>query len=177
MPTARPRRTERLTTERLDLVPLRAEDAASMVGVLADPALYAFTGGEPPGLEELQERFARQVTGRSADGSQTWHNWIVRWRATGEPVGFVQATWTVATRVADVAWLTGTSWQGRGLAAEAATAMIDWLWRRGAAAVTAHVHPDHHASAAIAARIGLAPTDIVEDGERLWRRDQPQPRD
>ena len=47
--------------------------------------------------------------------------------------------------------------------------MIGWLAAHGVRTVTAHVHPAHDASAAVAARIGLEPTTIVEDGERLWR--------
>ena len=41
--------------------------------------------------------------------------------------------------------------------------------RTGIRTVTAHIHPDHDASAAVADRVGLKPTLTVEDGERLWR--------
>ena len=71
--TARP-----LNTERLALEPLTIDHAAEMVAVLADPALYEFTGGEPPGEAELTARYARQTS------NPAWLNWIVRERG-GRP--------------------------------------------------------------------------------------------
>jgi RimJ/RimL family protein N-acetyltransferase len=161
---------EVLATAHLRLVPLRIEDADDMAGVLADPALYAFTGGCAPSQDELRARYRRQVLGRSPDGREAWHNWIVRTRDPDEAVGFVQATLTVGGRNADIAWVIGVPWQGRGFAAEAARAMVAWLDARGVATITAHIHPDHVASARVAARAGLEVTREMEDGERVWRR-------
>ncbi len=90
---------------------------------------------------------------------------------TDDPaIGVVQATVTDAGRAADVAWILGVAWQGRGYATEAAIAMVDWLVTHGARTVTAHIHPDHEASAGVARRLGLAPTERIEDGEVVWRR-------
>jgi RimJ/RimL family protein N-acetyltransferase len=58
--------------------------------------------------------------------------------------------------------------QGRGLAVEAAAAMVERLAAAGVTRLVAHVHPDHAASAAVAARLGLRRTDVVEDGELRW---------
>ena len=161
---------EPLSTPRLVLVPLRPEDADEMVGVLADVRLYAFTGGGPPDREELRARYERQSVGRSADGAEEWHNWIIRRRPEDEAIGFVQATIPAAGGRADIAWLIGMPWQGRGFASEAARAVVSWLERAGIPAITAHIHPDHHASESVAAHAGLEPTDQIEDGERVWRR-------
>jgi hypothetical protein len=35
--------------------------------------------------------------------------------------------------------------------------------------VVVNFHPDHHASAAVAARAGLTPTGKYVDGEQVWR--------
>lgn len=67
-----------LTTERLTLTPLTPADAEPMVAVLADPALYGFTGGHPPDLAALQRRYAAQSRGLAPDGTEWWLNWIVR---------------------------------------------------------------------------------------------------
>jgi hypothetical protein len=48
-------------------------------------------------------------------------------------------------------------------------ASVSWLLGPGAVIVTACIHPDHHASAGVAARAGLTVTDDVIDGERGWR--------
>jgi RimJ/RimL family protein N-acetyltransferase len=81
----------------------------------------------------------------------------------------MQATTTDSGGSADIAWLIGVPWQGRGFAAEAARGLVDWLERAGVSVITAHVHPDHHASSAVAARGGLEPTDRIDDGERVWQ--------
>jgi RimJ/RimL family protein N-acetyltransferase len=164
----------RIRTARLELVPLAVSDAEEMVTVLGDERLYAFTGGHPPALAELRARYARLVAGRSPDGTKQWRNWIVRLR-DGRAVGTVQATITAAGRAAEVAWVIGVTWQGLGLASEAAGGLVAWLEAGGVQTITAHVHPDHHASAAVAARAGLAATGEVHDGEQVWRRPARRP--
>jgi RimJ/RimL family protein N-acetyltransferase len=161
---------EVLTTERLTLTPLVVDDAEEMTPVLADPDLYLFTGGEPPTRDQLADRYARQQLGRSRDGTQRWHNWVVRRREDGAAVGYVQATVEVSTGAAEVAWVVGAPWQGRGYATEAATAMAAWLTGHGATGLVAHVHPGHRASAAVARALGLHRTGRVVDGEDEWTR-------
>ncbi|TFI44294.1 N-acetyltransferase [Micrococcus endophyticus] len=77
---------------RLHLRPLTVADAEEMSAVLADPALYAHTGGEPPSEELLTQQYRIQTRGESADGSERWQNLIVVLEETGEAVGYVQAT-------------------------------------------------------------------------------------
>jgi RimJ/RimL family protein N-acetyltransferase len=161
--------SRRIMTERLHLTPLSVADADEMVAVLDGEGLYAFTGGSPPALEELRARYARQAVGRSPDGSEEWHNWIIRGKADGRAVGYVQATIADEGRRAEIAWVVGLRRQGRGYASEAARAVVDWLRARGVVSVQAHIHPEHAASAAVAHRAGLLPTDRFDDGERLWR--------
>ena len=113
----------------------------------------------------------RQVRGSSPDGSEEWLNWIVRERASGRAIGFVQATLSGARRDrADIAWLIGVAWQRRGYASEAAAAVVEWLEARGVTTIDAHIHPDNTASAGVAMRVGLASTQEIVDGEAVWRR-------
>jgi RimJ/RimL family protein N-acetyltransferase len=159
-----------IETERLSLVPLRAEDADEMAVVLDDERLHEFTGGRPATVDEIRAHYARLVAG-PARPDEVWLNWIVRRRADSQPVGTVQATVTSRDGRwrANVAWVIGTEWQGRGFASEAARALVDWLRNEGAQEVVAHIHPDHRASAAVATRAGLEPTDDQVDGEQVWR--------
>lgn len=151
-------------TARLVLSPLEVTDASEMVGVLSDPRLYEFTGGEPPTLDGLEERYRHQVVGSPHPG-ESWHNWILRF--DGVAVGFVQAT--VVGETADLAWVVGVQWQRQGFASEASLAMRDWLRDRGVVRLTAHIHPEHVASMAVATRLGLRPTDQLDDeGEQVW---------
>ena len=156
-----------------------------MVAVLADEALYEFTGGEPPTLERLQSRYAAQVVGASADGAEWWLNWMVTRRDSGASVGFVQATVRAGTNgsvadgsvaddsVADLAWVISGPHQGQGLASEATGAMMLWLRSHGVTRFTAFIHPDHGASQAVARHQDFYPTDQVHDGEIRWESGQP----
>src|SRR5918993_2223635 len=106
---------ETIRTERLDLLPLRVEHAAEMAVVLSDPALHTYIGGSPETPEGLLARNERLVAGPS-DPTVAWLNWVVSLRAERRLTGSVQATITPDRlgSLAEVAWVIGTSWQGRG---------------------------------------------------------------
>ncbi|WP_250301140.1 GNAT family N-acetyltransferase [Streptomyces sp. A 4/2] len=159
------------STERLDLLPLRVAYAGEMAEVLADPALHAFIGGDPATVDELRARYVRQVAG-SPDPAVTWWNWVIRLRTEGCLAGTVQAT--VEPPVAEIAWVVGTPWQGRGIAKEAAAGLVAHLGSvPGVRDVIAHIHPDHAASAAVAGAVGLRPTGEWQDGEVRWQSSLP----
>jgi RimJ/RimL family protein N-acetyltransferase len=143
-----------------------------MVDVLAAEELYTFIGGSSPTYHELLARYTRQALGHSADGTEDWHNWIIRTRLGGRAIGFVQATVTDGGQRAEIAWLIGLAWQGQGYATESVEAMVAWLDASGVTSITSNIHPDHAASASVARRVGLLPTDRWIDGERTWSRDQ-----
>lgn len=161
-----------VSSPRLLLDPLTVDAAEEMVSVLSDPELYEYTGGQAPTLEQLREQYITQVAGQSADGAQWWLNWVVRWRHSVEPVGYVQATVEDhrGTRVAEIAWVVSVAHQRQGVATEASGAMIEWLGSFGVQLVVAHIHPNHVASAVVARRLGLQRTDKWEDGEIRWVR-------
>ncbi len=158
----------RIVTPRTVLVPLSVDDADGMAEVLAAPELYSFIGGGPPSVDELRIRFARQVVGHSSDGTQNWYNWIIHAEPDGLAIGTVQATVTDKGSTADIAWVVGAAWQGEGYATEAAVGLVEALRDSGIRCITAHVHPDHLASAAVARAAGLTVTDVLYDGERRW---------
>lgn len=152
-----------IETPLLTLVPLEPAHADEMAVVLSDPALHTYIGGAPLTAPELRQRYERLVAGPPG-----WRNWVIRLRADDRLAGYVQAT--VEGRTAEVAWVVGTPWQGRGLAVEAAKALVDRLIGEGIETVVAHIHPDHAASAAVATAAGLSPTDRWHDGEIRWER-------
>jgi RimJ/RimL family protein N-acetyltransferase len=161
---------EPLTTEHLVLDPLRVEDAEEMAPLLDDPGLHTYIGGVPATVDELRDRYRRQVGGRSPDGAQRWLNWVVRSRDSGHAVGTVQATISVQddASVAEVAWVIAAPYQRRGYARESATAMLRWLRQHGVSVVIAYVHPEHDASSAVARALGLRATRRTRDGEVRW---------
>jgi RimJ/RimL family protein N-acetyltransferase len=158
-----------VSTRRLTLVPLSAGHADEMATVLADPDLYIFTGGSPPTRQELRTRYERWIAG-SPDPAVSWCNWVIQLHSPRCLAGTVQATISTGDQpVAEVAWVVGTPWQGRGIATEAAKALIAWLGQQSVQTVIAHIHPRHQASAAVAAAAGLTPTSQLHDGEMRWR--------
>lgn len=160
----------RLVSRRLSLDPLRLEHADELALVLDDPALHRFIGGMPPTFGELHARLERQVRGRSPDGHEVWLNWVVRDRSTGHLVGTVQASIHAEqdSHLAVLAWVIGSAYQDQGLATEAAGLMASWLRRQGISRLRAHIDPRHDASMAVAAAIGLHPTNTMVSGERRW---------
>lgn len=157
----------RIATRRLRLEPLGPDDAEAMAGVLSDSGLYRFIGGTPPSPSELKVLYARWAAGPTRAG-EAWHNWVLR-LADGTAVGHAQATVTGGGAAADIAWIVGAQWQGRGYATEAARAVVEWLVGNGIRDVTAHIHPDNVRSVAVAERAGLRRTTEIEDGEVVWR--------
>ena len=166
-----------IRTARLDLRPLRMAHADEMTGVLAGPALYTFTGGAPPTTAELRARYQRWVAG-APDPAVSWCNWVIRLRAERQLAGTVQATVTglAGALAAEIAWVVGTAWQGRGIGREAARGLVGWLRQQPVHTVTAYIHPSNHASAAVARAAGLTPTRHCRDGEVRWQLEITGPR-
>jgi RimJ/RimL family protein N-acetyltransferase len=160
-----------ISTGRLDLLPLLLGHAEEMAAVLSDPALHTFTGGTPDTPQAFRSRYQRMTAG-SPDPAVSWLNWVIRLRDEDRLTGTVQATVSPSGNglVAEISWVVGTAWQGRGIATEAAQALVDWLGQQPIQTLIAHIHPDHQASAAVAAAAGLTPTDEWHDGEIRWRR-------
>ncbi|MEV6809987.1 GNAT family N-acetyltransferase [Streptomyces sp. NPDC051132] len=160
-----------ISTKRLDLLPLLVEHAEEMAAVLSDPALHGFIGGTPDTPQALHSRYQRMTAG-SPDPAVSWLNWVIRLRDKSCLTGTVQATVSPSGHgpIAEIAWVVGTPWQGRGIATEAAQGLVDWLSQQPVHTVIAHIHPEHRASAAVATAAGLTPTDEWHEGEIRWHR-------
>ena len=157
-----------LSTERLRIEPLAADDADDLFPLLDDPALGRYTGELPPDdVEALRARFERWEPRRSPDGAELWLNWAVRLRDDGRAIGALQAT--VSDSETAIAWTIGTAFQRQGFATEAGRALLPWLRAAmGDAAIVAWIHPDHLASQRVAGGIRMRPSDRVRDGEIAW---------
>jgi RimJ/RimL family protein N-acetyltransferase len=163
-------RPEPLESKRLLLAPVSVEDADEAVSTFDDAELHTYMGGVPSNLDELRERYFRQATGRSPDGSEDWLNWTVRSRESTRIVGIAQATrrHDGNGRVAEIAWVIAKPYQGQGLATEAAATVMAWLRTQGVVTFVAHIHPDHRASMKVAHHLGMRATEAVVDGEIRW---------
>ena len=156
-----------ISTLRLCLDPMMASHARAMYPILSDQLLYKFTGDKPPESEKSLEARYRYLEGRkSQDESQLWLNWLVSLEENNTPIGYVQAT--VSESHAEIAWVTGSEWQGNGYASEAALAMVQWLATNGVKTIRACINPNHLASQRVASNAGLSKSALVECDEDVW---------
>ena len=159
-----------LRTSRLTLEPLEAGHAVALFAVLAAPEVYEHLDEDPPSdVGALEERYRRLEARRSPDGRQTWLNWALRVDATGEYAGYVQAT--VEDGCAEVAYVLGPPWWGRGLATEAVTLMCAHLTvDHGVRLLRAHVDPGNRPSRSLLERLGFSFVRREPDGDLLLQR-------
>ena len=183
--------TPPLRTDRLDLEPV-SRRARRRDGRASSPTA-ASTPSTTTSPRHRSRSCATATPARppacSPDGREVWHSWIVRERESGAAIGFVQATVgaTAGSSLASVdtadtpydgrtsaelAWVIGVPWQGRGYATEAATAVRDAV--RGPGSVTgddvalvhAHIAPGH-----VALRDGRAAPRPAPERRRPRGRD------
>ena len=156
-----------IETRRLELRPIRREDAQRLFPVLSDPFLYEYTAETPPAsVDVLAALYASRETRRSPDGGEFWFNWLVQLRESAAVIGYMQAS--VGTSAADLAWVVGRPWQGSGYATEAAKAVVDWLRGLGVSRLRARIHPQHTASQKVALRAGFQRTSEMTEAEVVW---------
>ena len=160
-----------IRTPRLVLEPLSEAHAEESAAAFDDEALHTFTGGRPGTVAELRGRYLLQSVGHSPDNQEGWLNWMVRRRTAGEElIGTVQATLRRddGALSAELAWVVASPAQGAGVATASAAAVAEWLRGQGVGRLTASIHPDHHASMAVARHLGMSPTEQVVNGETVW---------
>ena len=109
-----------------------------------------------------------QTRGRSSDGIELWLNRIAVVGPGEQAVGYVQATVPLGGSPAEIAWVIGVPWQGRGYARRAAALLVGELRDHGVEGIVAHIHPDHAASQRVARGLGMAPTGLAVEGEVRW---------
>lgn len=144
-----------LSTPRLSLEPQVAAHAEEMFDVLSDPAIYEFENEPPRSLEWLRERYSKLETRRSSDGEQHWLNWVVR-LASGEPIGYVQAT-VYPDGQASIAYELGSRFWGFGYASESVKALMRELVERYDVREFSAVLKEHnHRSLRLLKRLGFS---------------------
>ncbi len=152
----------------VSIVPQMGYHAADMYQLLLDADLYSFTNDHPPATAHaLADRYENLESRRSPDGSQWWLNWVIKKVETDELIGYVQAT--VVKEVADIAWVVGVRHQRHGYATMATRLMVAQLSAMDCQAFSCHIKPGHVASNRVAQKLGFTETDLIKDGEKVWR--------
>jgi RimJ/RimL family protein N-acetyltransferase/catechol 2,3-dioxygenase-like lactoylglutathione lyase family enzyme len=142
-----------LTTERLRLRPLAADDVDALVPIYTDPVITRYFAADVPDRAAVhalvRRRLARPV--RPGMGS-----WVFDLDGTVVGLGHVWPSAYLPGALPEAGWLLGQEFWGRGLATEAAASILDHgRYRLGLPAVWALVHRDNKASLAVADRLGM----------------------
>ena len=149
-----------LTTARLRLEPYRDEHVDGLYALNSDPEVMRYLSGKPETIADTRAVVER-VKARWAEVGYSW--WAFIERETGELVGAgcLQNLRREATTLPDldcpleIGWRLRRDRWGRGYASEAASAIGDFAFGRGAEELFAVCHPENLDSAKVMQRIGM----------------------
>ena len=142
-----------LATERLLLPPLTREHTPQLIALYSDPEVARYVGGS-----SLTPEHTAAQAGRLADEwrDHGYGQSAVVDRETGEFLGRVGLHYWPDWNEIELGYVLAASAQGRGLAAEASRAWIDWARSApGIDSLTAVIDPRNAPSIALARRLGF----------------------
>jgi RimJ/RimL family protein N-acetyltransferase len=138
-------------TSRLTIEPLDLGHADALHRALDDPRVGAHIGGpDVTTREATRGRIEHLARDAPAGGLETWCDWAVLLETA--VIGRVEAT--LHDGVAEIAYVFGPRWYGRGCATEAASWMVELLAPH-VTACWATVAPENVASARLLDRLGF----------------------
>ena len=142
-----------LETERLTLRPFREADAAALFELSQDPDVVRYVGDRrAPTLQEAWRAVAGWIGHWALRG---YGQWAIEERASGQFIGRAGIINPVDWPGAEVGYLLGREWWGRGYATEAARGAMDWGFREiGFVDLLSLIDPANQASIAVARRLG-----------------------
>lgn len=161
--------------------PLEAAHVSSLFESLNHESVGQFIGGpDVTTPEALAQRVRRVQAGPPPKSGLTWLNYAIV--MDGRAIGRVEAT--VHGDYAEIAYLLGPSYWGRGHATVAVAQLLEVLAGLGVRMLWATVHPDNLASRKLLGRLGFAPAApgthpalaSLDDGDVVFNRrlDGPQ---
>ena len=143
-----------LATPRLLLPPLTRDHTAALIALYSDPDVVRYVGGDtltPATIPAQAGRLADEWDDRGYGQS------AVIERSTGEFLGRVGLHYWPGWHEVELGYVLAASAQGRGLAAEASRAWIDWATgAAGIRSLIAVIDPRNAPSIALALRLGFA---------------------
>jgi len=106
---------DRLMSPGLVYEPLSLTHADELAALLLNAKVYRYLGGSPPSFERFRAGIERALSGPPADrANEHWINYVVRDSVGGRIVGRLEAT--IHSQVAEVAFLFGPAYWGKGYA-------------------------------------------------------------
>ncbi|QIM18901.1 GNAT N-acetyltransferase [Leucobacter coleopterorum] len=153
-------RTLPLHTERLELRAYRESDGAELWALMSDPAITHYLSTYPRNLTETSALAHKNAHCLTLDREGDAVKAVIA--ADGVFAGQIKLqVASVELHVLEVGWTVAPSFQGRGFAREAATALLDVAFEKiGAHRVIANLDPCNRPSAALATRLGMRPEQV-----------------
>ncbi|MFN7109470.1 MAG: GNAT family N-acetyltransferase [Brevundimonas sp.] len=153
-----------LTTERLVLTPVAATDFDDLLSLWSNPDFTRHIMGRALSEEEVWFRLLRDLGHWATLGHG---NWTVRSRDGGDYMGSVgvfdyHRDLDPPFEAPELGWGVAPTFQGKGYAAEALSAVLDWVDQTLTASRTVcMIAPENLASLKLAAQVGFRPYAIT----------------
>jgi len=150
-----------IRTARLDLARWTSDDAAAFHAIWGDPRVIWW--GAAPDVDASRAALDRIAVRCAGDPAVGWFAMIER--ATGAICGnaCLQPAPIPAGEI-ELGWHVAAAHQGRGLATEAARALVAHAAAHGVPRLIAEIVPFNWSSLAIARKLGMSPAGWVERG-------------
>ncbi|MBN8806697.1 MAG: GNAT family N-acetyltransferase [Sphingomonas sp.] len=145
-------RVPTLTTERLVLRQLRADDADALHPMYAD--VDATMYGSHPATRTIAET-REQVAKRAA--APDWRAWAITRTGDDTAIGTVASYEKRQGKVTEIGYFLSRAHWGQGIVTEAVAALLDRLFAEGQRRVFADTDPDNTASTRVLERLGFTP--------------------
>jgi RimJ/RimL family protein N-acetyltransferase len=140
-----------LVTGRLRLRGLTVDDAEALFPTLSDAELMTWWSSAPhESIGETRAYFTARI-----DRDPAWRCWAITLVGDDSAIGWVAAGEKRQGGVTEIGYLLARAHWGRGIAAEAVSAVIDRLFAEGQRRVFADTDPENAASLALLERLGF----------------------
>jgi len=143
-----------MRTERLLFAPWTEADWLALKPIATDPEVMRYiSGGQPWPDDRIQEFVRRQIDGLRLHGYRMWQ---LLEASGGGMIGFCGLQPLAGTGDVEIGWWLARSHWGRGLATEAARAVLrDGFERAGLARIVAIAQPQNRASIRVMEKLSM----------------------
>lgn len=140
-----------IDSDRVRLRPLRVSDADALFAIYSDPtAMTWWTHGAHDSVDQTRDRLQSNLA------DHDWRSWAITLVDDDLAIGTVAAYEKRQRRVVEIGYSLAPAHWGKGLALEAVTAAIDYLFTvEGHRRIFADTDPDNAASNGLLTRLGF----------------------
>lgn len=156
--------TKVLTTDRLILRPLTLDDAQSVFDNWAcdDEVTKYLTWHTHQSVDDSIAYLTMCVDGYNAPD---YYQWGIVLKDTGQLIGNISVVKNVAQLIAQLGWVLGRAWWGRGIMPEAAREVIRYLFDEvGFKRIIAKHDTNNHKSGRVMQKVGMRYECTIKDG-------------